>query len=262
MGGNIRDDIATKHQFNAQRIVTIYDLNTSPQELSDTVEDKIKTNIWKPNTAKTYLNSFKLYLGFLVTMNKVLQPTYEELDSVRLNMIQTNVLRISNSLSSMAAKDKKANVEYSNGINPIDLKQYFSSKRATEIESLLRKPVNNCRSNHTKVRNYLIMRIATSNPHRTGCISNMTLSEYKSSALKSGQFVVCVHRHKTVKTHGPAEVVIDQVLHKNIETFIKYFRPKTDKTELFVSWNGNLMEAGLIIQAFATELGHAGVEKK
>lgn len=44
---------------------------TIHQKLSNIIEEKRKQNMWKPNTVRTYLNSYKIFLNYLSTMGAI-----------------------------------------------------------------------------------------------------------------------------------------------------------------------------------------------
>jgi len=262
MGGTLKREVAMRHKHNALRILQMFDLKDCPKKLGDVIEENLKNN-WKPNTARTYLNSYRLYLTFLTTMVSV-NDSYKDVDLQRIGVVKTQIGRIASTLGSLAAKEKQPMHEKNDydRVNPTDLKMYFESNRAHEGKELLSSKFNHTRTNHTAVRNYLLMRLATSNAHRTACISNMQISEFKNSQSRLEKQVVLVYNHKTVKTYGPAKVVMEKDLYKDILHYIDNYRPKSNNKEVFLSWSGATLDAGVILNAFATELGHVGLEKK
>lgn len=263
MGGSMKREIAMRHRHNAIRLLQLFDLKESPKKLGDVIEENLKKNVWKPNTARTYLNSYRIYLIFLANMASV-NDSYQNVDLERIGVIKTQIGRIATTLSSLAAKEKKPMHEKNDydRVNPADLKMYFESDRAQEGKKLMSLKFDNSRTNHTAVRNYLVMRLATSNAHRTACISNMQICEFKNSKSQLDKNIVLVYNHKTVKTYGPAEVVMDKQLHKYILYYIENYRPVSNNNEVFVTWSGATMDSSVLLNAFATELGHVGLEKK
>jgi len=267
MGGAIRKDLSDKHRSNASQVWDVFNpITDSPNALAESIEQQLKTDVWKPNTARTYLNSFKMLLTFIGSMSLIGQKDYTFVDAGRLNIIKDQVGRISTTLSSLAARTRKSIAEtQDNVINPEDLKQYLDSKRANEAEQALISGGDGTRSTHSLVRNGLLMRLATSNAHRTACLSNMLVSEFENAQVRNKNYIVNVHQHKTSKTSktfGPAEVIMDENLHSDISTYLKSVRPKCGEHEVFVSWNGKSMDSLLVLHCFAVELAHAGVEKR
>ena len=62
--------------------------------------------------------------------------------------------------------------------------------------------------NHTIVRNYLIISVLVSNPHRSGCIINMTLEEFQKGGTRivDDYNDILVYQHKTKAKFGPGKV--------------------------------------------------------
>lgn len=186
MGGNIRKDIAVKHRHNALRIMDIFDITESPQKLSDVIEQKLNENVWKPNTARTYMNSYKMFLNYMSTMAS--WNDNQEIDLQHIAVVKDQIVRIANTLTSMAAKEKKSPCEVQqevNCVNPADLMLYFNSARSSKAKVLLSSKFDGTRKSHTAARNHLLMRLATSNAHRTACLSNMTLREFQKANPQS-----------------------------------------------------------------------------
>ena len=265
MGGKLREDISKKHQQNTQRILEIFNpIHDSTHRLGEAIEKNLAQGIWKPNTARTYIQSFKTFLTFLGTMIVSQHLGYKHISMSTIELVKAQVSRIATTLSSMCLKEKKAMGEEDGdrSINPNDLKTYLTSDRAESAENLLKSSSMVTRDIHTTVRNYLIMRIATSNAHRTACISNMTLTEFNNAKMVDGDCVVYVHKHKTSKTFGPAEVVLTYDLFQSVSTYVKKFRPKSSTNELFLAWGGLKMDSAGILNCFGTELAYVGIEKK
>ena len=263
MGGALRKDISDRHKSNSKAMLQIYDpFVDSPTELASCIEMKVKDNVWKPNTARTYLNSFKMLLTFMGSMSLMSVPAYQTIDQARWAIIKDQSTRISTTLSALVVKDRSKKVEKATMINPDDLKLYLSSKRAEEAKCILQNPATPTRNSHTTVRNYLMMCIAVSNAHRTACISNLKVSDFKNATSHDSNYIIKVPVHKTAKTFGAAEVVVSAYLYSNIQVYFTKFRPQCECSELFVSWSGKGMESPLVINSFAVELGHAGIEKR
>jgi len=72
MGGAIRKDLSDKHRSNASQVWDVFNpITDSPNALVESIEQQVKTDVWKPNTARTYLNSFKMLLTFLGSMSLI-----------------------------------------------------------------------------------------------------------------------------------------------------------------------------------------------
>lgn len=266
MGGKLQPDKSKKLRQNTQRILEIYDpFSESTHMVGEAVETNINRGIWKPNTARTYMQSFKTFLIFVGTMVVSQHPSFKSIDAAKLEILKSQIGRISTTLNSMVLKEKKAigEIEGESSINPKDLQMYLTSDRAKEAKDLLENDAFVLtRETHTIVRNYLIMRIATSNAHRTACISNLTVNEFEKAKSVNGDYLVYVHQHKTAKTFGPAEVVLTSDVFRFVSLYKQSIRPTSSAQELFISWSGQKMDSSGILNCFATELAHVGVEKK
>lgn len=266
MGGKLKPDISKKHRQNTQRILEIYDpFLESTHMVGEAVEANITRGIWKPNTARTYMQSFKTFLTFVGTMIVSQHPSFKSIDAAKLEILKSQIGRIGTTLTTMVVKEKKAfgeKVEESS-INPKDLQMYLKSDRAKEAKDVLESNAFVLtRETHTVVRNYLIMRIATSNAHIAACISNMTVNEFEKAKSVNADYLVYVHQHKTAKTFGPAEVVLTSDVFRFVSLYKQSIRPASSTQELFIAWSGQKMDSSGILNCFATELAHVGVEKK
>ena len=58
------------------------------------------------------------------------------------------------------------------------------------------------------VRNYLMLNIFVRNGHRTGVVSNMTITEFEKAHIIDGRHVIKVLEHKTNREYGMANVVL------------------------------------------------------
>ena len=260
-GASLKAHQAEKHACQVSYILEIIvsQFDHAHDEIADLMERKILHKEWLPNTGRTYLNSLKLYTRYLITLASIGQNSC---DVPKLQAINASISNWSKSLIKKEIMRPKDTV--SNLVNPDDIQAYIGSNRASEAATLLSSPCVATQSTHTKSRNYLLTRIAFTNCHRTGCLTNMTLAQFYSGEknVRNGHHVVCVSEHKTSSTYGPAEVVLDEDLYQDCLKYIKSYRKKSDSEFVFLSWNGKQMDSGLDADALSTELGHAGVEKK
>jgi len=152
-------------------------------------------------------------------------------------------------------------------ITPDDIQAVLNSDRMAESNNLLKDAQNTTKnqSNHTKVRNNILMQIVVRNCGRTGTLMNMRVQEFMDAELKRlnevDTYVISVAEHKTVRTYQAANCVISSEVHSYISTYLSDFRPPTTSPYIFVTWSGLKMDAGSISNALTVELGHAGVER-
>ena len=71
------------------------------------------------------------------------------------------------------------------------------------------------------VRDYLIAQIMINNANRAGVIVYMTIQEFERARREGDRHVVRVLQHKTVNTHGPAQVVLTTPLYNHLRILLK-----------------------------------------
>lgn len=102
---------------------------------------------------------------------------------------------------------------------------------------------------YTLVRDYLIAQIMIDNANRSGVVAFMTVQEFRCAKMEDDRYVVKVLEHKTVDTHGPAQVVLTVHLYNCLDIFLKELRSKLPcaqmegKQPLFLSWAGNKLQS-------------------
>ena len=93
-----------------------------------------------------------------------------------------------------------------------------------------------------------------------------TLDQLNSAKQEQDSRVVTwgsVVRHKTMKVHGPASVVLSEVLHKWLVSYVRYTRihvlgATNGKDELvFMSWSGNEMTFSMVSAHILTPFGRS-----
>ena len=240
-------------------------------EVAAIIDQKLNKS-WQPNTLRTYLYSLIQYNNFLRLMT-TLRVTGFIYDIPMLMALEEQCQKWSKSCVKDYKKKKGANpARAEQYINPTDLHGYLQSERALKSAAVLeqggasnQEVTHSC---HTACRNFLLFCLATANCQRTGCLTNMTLDEFKSgeNEVKRGSHIVRVSAHKTAGKYGPANIVITESLYHKICNYIEVFRPsavgENHSQYLFVNWGGSSMDSSSVTHALTTELGHAGIEKK
>ena len=103
------------------------------------------------------------------------------------------------------------------------------------------------------------------NANRAGVVACMTVKEFKRVTLEGDRYVVRALHHKTVDTHGPAQVVLTSHLYNYITVFMKEMRSQLpdvtllDKETIFLSWCGKPMESSQMTKALGSIFKKAGV---
>ena len=246
LGGGLTDDVALKHSQQFTYLTSSVGLKIDNKDFSKTLntflDSKLKSKTWLPNTIKTYLNSLLKFSNFLIQQKHFGKNQNIEISHV--NILKEFILQWQRSLhkknkefSKTKAKDYLAN---SDKISPEDLEKYTKSERASCAKKLLASgSVEGYNlTMHMKVRNFLIMTLTISNAHRSGCITNMLIHEFKAakSFVRGGFHVIFVANHKTRTTYGPADVVVSPQVYEWMETYLNRFRPASEWDNLFVNW--------------------------
>ena len=148
-------------------------LDESESLVKSLIHEKYKSHAWKPNTCRVYINSTIKFIKYLM---KTRQECYS---LQRLQSFLESLRSLSTALQNIAIKVKKTMLKSSSvvdeaNINPDDLKVYIESPRLQQGQALLKNLGEKNQTNHTMARNYIMMMLVISNPHRTGVIMNMT----------------------------------------------------------------------------------------
>ena len=265
-GGHLSDDQANKHMTQAKYILASASTSLSQldsvDKIANAIEAKLKDGKWQANTCKTYLQSLCLLVVYIKAMTTMGQLSSYDADI--LEILKNNITSWCRSLQKNAAIKKKDQRPSADRVNPQDLALYTMSDRAKDSEKILKTTTHSDRLMHTRVRNFLILKLAISNCHRTGCLKNMTLDQFVNAekSIKRGSHIIEVQHHKTQSTHGNAEVIVDTDLYKLMNNYKQNFRPVSDSPYLFLTWTGAQLDSGNIINSLSRELVFVGVEKK
>ena len=236
------------------------------QTLIDVITEKVSDKTWAPNTAKTYLNSVRVYLKFISKCQAMNVAEFSDYNQSVLNSVIDDILDSKRGLERMVKKNKPT-PNATQYVNPSDLGHYLISAKVTAVKHMLTQqtPVVECTPADTlAIRNYVIFCIVVANGCRTGCITNMTLEEFEtgSEIIRAGHHIVKVASHKTASVYGPAEIVFTPDMYRDAQQYIENFRPKSEDPHLFVNLTGSQMSAGTVSNALTRELRRAGVDKK
>ena len=121
-------------------------------------------------------------------------------------------------------------------------------------------------SKYTLVRDYLIAHIMIDNASHAGVVSSMTVEEFQRARVERERYVFRVLKHKTMDTHGPAQVVLTKLLYSYINVFIKQMRPRlpaalsVGKQALLLSWFGNQIESNQMTKDLSSIFKKAGIK--
>ncbi|KAJ7337857.1 hypothetical protein OS493_008015 [Desmophyllum pertusum] len=120
---------------------------------------------------------------------------------------------------------------------------------------------------YTLVRDYLIAQIMIDNANRAGVVAYMTIQEFQRARPEDDRHVVRVLHHKTVNTHGPAQIVLTNHLYNHLKMFLKEMHSRLPLTGLaegnakvFLSWGGKKMESSQMSKALSSVFQKAGID--
>ena len=135
---------------------------------------------WKPNTVRTYLNSLRLFIDFLINMSVLGIPDF----SYNVAILQTSNKKCLKWCNSCIKGDKKtmsttAATRYL--LTPADLQTYLESNRARQHQTYLMRAL---KGKSVWLATRLWGTIWCSNCQRMGCFRNMTVD--KSYAGQDG----------------------------------------------------------------------------
>lgn len=223
-----------------------------------------------PATIKSYLMSLQHFCSFLLGES----PSGVEFE-------KDDVLSLREKLKNWSGSYKRDNTrrrwekmeeDISVLITPEKIAAFNKSQAAREAIILLGKlsdghyhEIN--QANYTLLRDYLIAQIMIDNANRAGVMAYMTVQEFQRARPQDDRHVVRVLKHKTVDTHGPAQIVLTDHLYNHLKIFFEQMRsrlPAAGPTELdakfFLSWGGKDMKSSQMSQALKAIFQKAGIE--
>ena len=248
IGGHVKDEVICKHVQQISHLLGLVKFPITdkalPLKLNELLTDKLK-NTWQPLTVKTYLNSLLKYVNFLKTMSGMGLAKYVRIDLRQTEVIHSFILSYNKSMVKRAKVTQKAkqldSAHDPKSVSPDDIVEYINSARASNAQNLLDNidlQAAVSMQTHALVRNFIIVSMLICNPHRSGCIGNMTLDEFTKGKQRivDGCHVIHVFDHKTRATYGPAQIALEKALYTHIECYVQYYRPASEVTHLFLNW--------------------------
>ncbi|KAK3720320.1 hypothetical protein QZH41_020401 [Actinostola sp. cb2023] len=210
----------------------------------------------KPGTCKSYLASLSRFLRFIV----VEKPEGLEECKEDANKIREQVQEWMCSMKGPVATRKweKLMEDLEKLIKPEDIQKFDKCYHARSAVSTLGKcmekhaPKTATQADYVHVRDYIITRLCLENACRAGPIANMTLGELRKAKKDNDQMVVTVMNHKTLVSHGPANVVLSPMVLKWLQAFITYMRNHlagagtSDSCKIFLSWSAKEMSSSMV----------------
>ena len=164
---------------------------------------KLKDEDKYPSTIKTYLNSVKHFIDFIVSSEKELFKN-QNLEKVRVLLRQWH---------NMLYKEIQE-LDYEKQLNARDFFptsskiEVFGKSAITTFKQAAAAPnFELTKITFCLVRNYILASLIFDNASGPGALTNMTLDGYSKVVFKDGGYVISVKKHKA-KHKGLAHIVL------------------------------------------------------
>lgn len=225
------------------------------------------------DTVKAYLLSLRHFCSYVVAE----KPESVDVDPALVQQIQekARLWSMSYKKDSKRRHLEKMDNDLSNLVTPEMVNEYERSEAARSAVDLLEQlsgahslQVN--QSMYTLVRDFVLLEITIANADRSGVLANMTLEEYKAAKRVDDSMVISMKEHKTADTHGPAHVVLSLSLFSYLRLYVSEMQSQVEdstseeygsnKSRVFLSWNGCKLESGQISTAINAAWRKGGME--
>ena len=239
------------------------------KKIRDTFLQRYAAEKYHASTIKSYLMSLQHYCSFLLAD----QPSGVRFDKENVLSLREKLIRWSASYKRENTRRRWEKLEEDRSvlITPDKIREFERSQAAREAVILLGQlcgahAIQITQEKYTLVRDYLIAQIMIDNANRAGVVTCMTVKEFERATLEGDRYVVRVLHHKTVNTHGPAQVVLTSHLYNYIKVFMQEMRSHLpnvnllDKQTVFLSWGGKPMESSQMTKALGSIFKKAGVK--
>ena len=203
----------------------------------------------QPGTLKSYLGSLNQFYRFLTCENVAVNASSEQLSSLSEQV----------TLWGRSYRKKSAGRHWEKQMEDIlslrtadqirDFKTWEVAREAVRLlcEYQEKRDAEPSQPEYTCIRDYLLTAICINNGSRSGALANMTLQEFERVTLEDECFVVRVKNHKTLCSHGPANVVLNKSLYRYTKIFIEKFRNQLPGVRadgdapIFITWKQGKM---------------------
>ena len=179
-------------------------------------------------SACTYLGHLKSLYGFLYEAGMVEDAAHSRVTTY-FKTWGKRIVRIGRRRA--CKPSMKAQIEKE------DVRAMLSTPTSAKARQLLRRSRHDDKPFTVKeaiiVRDYLWLRLLSSNVCRTGELANMTLSEFQEAEAIENSFVIHVRTHKTASTHGPVTIVADKELFDDMKSYLQKRNAQNDSSDAF-----------------------------
>ena len=277
-GGKKDKKLSKQHASQLFRILQIIDPSLQFESffdkalVRDTFLMQAEAN-YTAGTVKAYLLSLRHFCSYVVAE----KPESVDVDPALVQQIQEKARLWSMSYKNDSKRRhlEKMDNDLSNLVTPEMVNEYECSEAARSAVDLLEQlsgahslQVN--QSMYTLIRDFVLLKITIANAHRSGVLANMTLEEYKAAKRVDDSMVISVKDNKMADTHGPARVVLSLSLFSYLRLYVSEMRSQVEnstseeygsnKSRVFLSWNGCKLESGQISTAINAAWRKGGME--
>ena len=260
-----RREEKTAKQYTSQIFAIIQAIDPKNLTVDSTLSVKALRDKWltplekqrRPGTCKAYLGSLSKFIRFLMVEN----PSNILKSQEDARKAKEQVLEWMSSYNAPIAQRRweKQLEDLEKLVTPKDIQEFDKSALARSAISTLgqcmgmsRENIQPTQAEYCLVRDYLLTTICINNACRSGPLSSMTLGEFRKAKDEGNQLVVDVLKHKTMKYHGPATVVLSSSIHKWLLAFVSFMRhrltgvTRENEDRVFISWSAKDMTSSMI----------------
>ena len=260
-----RREEKTAKQYTSQIFAIIQAIDPKNLTVASTLSVKALRDKWltplekqrRPGTCKAYLRSLSKFIRFLMVEN----PSNILKSQEDAWKVKEQVLEWMSSYNAPIAQRRweKQLEDLEKLVTPKDIQEFDKSGLARSAITTLgqcmgisRENIQPTQAEYCLVRDYLLTTICINNACRSGPLSSMTLGELRKVKNEGNQLIVDVLKHKTMKYHGPATVVLSSSIHKWLLAFVSFMRhrltgvTRENEDRVFVSWSAKAMTSSMV----------------
>ena len=273
-GGKKDGKTAKQHVSQLNRVLSVIGEGRLLSSLVDTKKirdiflQQYAAENYHASTIKSYLMSLQHYCSFLVTD----QLRGVRFDKEEVLSLREKLMRWSSSYKRENTRPRREKTEEDRSalITPHKIREFERNQAATEAIILLGQlceahTIQITQEKYTLVRDYLIVQIMIDNANRAGVVTCVTVQEFERATLEADRYVVRVLCHKTLYSHGAAQMVLKSHLYNYVKVFMKEMRSQLPnvnlldkKTAMFLSWGGKPMESSQMTKPLGSIFQKAG----
>ena len=165
---------------------------------------------------------------------------------------------------------EKQEEDLSRLITPEKVQEFAKTEFARSQVKILGEMIDNkekrpvlSQKEYCDLRNFLFIYILSQNGHRSGVLTNSTLTEYNKMTRVDGTHMVAVKDHKTFSCHGQANLCFHDSVKAWVDIYVECARsqvdPGNESDSLFLNWRGGKMSSSDLSAALTSAWRKAGM---